>query len=739
MSPRFLSRVAFRMSLVAGVTLGATGAIGAAAGAIGGPNSAAAKTAAAFASSNIWYVATSGHDTGNNCSVKTHPCATIQRALKEQASVAAGGTIDVAAGTYSGQYTLSSANSDLDIKGVGKTTVLEPTSTPTSCATDPDTGASVYAIICFAPGAVDVKVTSLSINGLPGDVASLCGGSEYAGIYYDGATGTVSKVTVTGIDLPASCYSEGKPIGGTAIYVTSSNTPADSADVTISDSTITATLDESKTKTDLLAGSYTNGLLPVDSDKGFTRGSILVGGFLLSARKDNSSNLYITGTAPEEIASGSTVNYSPFTGGYNKNGIACDDPDTTCRIAGNTITGEGETNQIAQNGILAWGTGAVTISSNKVSGNTFTDGSVDGLGSNGSGIDLLNVSGGTVMSDTATSNDVDIYQGLVPLHSGSGFPADPSSFGSLTIAHNHTDDATADGESVEAEGFGEGIWLDGSDTTNSGGSQAGVTVQDNVATGNAAAGIFNTGSSGVEILGNTVTANEVGMTFGGPSQQCYDDAIENGQSPGTSAYCNPGLPISGGWGSDENTVASNIVGGTSAGAGNETGVVLDGYFATGKEEFDSDQAGAVGNIFDANTWDGNLLADATDFAGTGQNTYGTGPSVNTCTPTPAGSASADRVLGPNATVSSVTVSTSTPDLTDNSGSFPTTSLNPAEPGNYVAAGGAVVDTTTPGNIAAADIVTSVTGSTADLDTAPSGNAAADSISFYNYLSCGGSL
>jgi hypothetical protein len=50
-----------------------------------------------------------------------------------------------------------------------------------------------------------------------------------------------------------------------------------------------------------------------------------------------------------------------------------------------------------------------------------------------------------------------------------------------------------------------------------------------------------------------------------------------------------------------------------------------------------------------------------------------------------------------------------------------------------------VDTTTPGNIPTGDVVTSITGSTADLYTAPLGNAAADSVSFYNYLSCGGSL
>jgi hypothetical protein len=725
MNPKFFSRVAFRTLLVAGMTLGAVGAVG-------------AVTSAASAGGNTWYVATTGHDAGNNCSTLSRPCASITRALAEQALEAVGGTISVAAGTYNGQYTLTSANSHVDIKGKGATTILQPTSTPTSCATDPDTGDSVYAIVCVTPGTKSASVANLAINGLPGDVAALCGGPEYVGVYYDGATGKINKVNVSGIDLPASCFGAGSPIGGTAIYVTSTTSPADNSTVTISGDKVTATALASTTRADLLAGSYTNGILPVASDVHFTRGTVTVGGFTLSGHRDNANDIYVTGTVPEEVPSGSVVNYKPFTGAYNKNGIACDDPGTTCTITGSTVTGNGLTDQIAQNGILVWGSDNVTISTNHVSGNSFSNGSVDGLGSNGTGIYLLNVAGGSVTGNTTSANDANIYAGQVPLYSGSGLPAYPASFGTLTVESNIISNATSEGESSGADGFGEGIWLDGNDTTITGG-QGSVTVEDNTIKTSAQAGIFNTGSSGVEILGNTITAGEAGMVFAGPSQQCAFLAEENGQTPGTSTYCNPSLPISGGWGSDGNAVASNIVGGAAAGAGNEAGIVLDGYFATGGEGLDADPAGSEGNVFDANTWDGNLLADAADFAGTGGNTYGSGASANTCTPTAAGSASADSVLGPNATVTNVTVSTSTNDLTDNSGNFPTTSSTPGEPGDYVSAGGAAVDTTTAGNIPAGDTLTNVSGSTATLLTTPTGNGSADTIAFYNYLSCGGTL
>jgi hypothetical protein len=49
------------------------------------------------------------------------------------------------------------------------------------------------------------------------------------------------------------------------------------------------------------------------------------------------------------------VNYNAYTSAYDKNGIACDDVNTSCTIKGSTVQGLGATNSVAQNGILAWG------------------------------------------------------------------------------------------------------------------------------------------------------------------------------------------------------------------------------------------------------------------------------------------------------------------------------------------------------------------------------------------------
>ena len=47
---------------------------------------------------------------------------------------------------------------------------------------------------------------------------------------------------------------------------------------------------------------------------------------------------------------------------YDKNGITCDDVGTTCTIESSTVTGIGATPLIAQNGIQAVDTAAVTLS-----------------------------------------------------------------------------------------------------------------------------------------------------------------------------------------------------------------------------------------------------------------------------------------------------------------------------------------------------------------------------------------
>jgi Right handed beta helix region len=721
MNPRFLRRAAFKGLLVATMTLGAVGAVG------------AVTTSVASAQPNDWYVSPSGHDGGNNCSNSSRPCQTIAHAFAEQVSEAVGGTIHLKAGTYQTQVSVTSASSHVTLTGAGKTSTIEAPATPTSCGTDPDTGSPVYGIICVANGTAKFNVTNTAINGLSGDSSMVCD-NEYVGVWYNGASGKVSKVDLTGMDVPANCYGSGSPIGGTGVYVTSA---AHAANVSIVQSKITQKLSTTTTRADLPAGSYTHAPLNVRAvPAGFRSGPLLVGGFTFTGKKDNSTNVFITGTAPEAIPSHSIVNFAPFSGAYNKNGIACDDPSTSCTIKNNTITGEGATNGIAQNGILVWGAGNATVSNNTVSGNTYTGG---GLGNNGTGIYFLNAEQGSISGNTTSNNDANIYVGLVPLYSGSGLPAYPPSFGTTTVANNTISGATSEGLSSGGQGYGEGIWLDGDNALPpvDGGVQSGVVVQGNTITGSAQAGVFSSGSSGAEVVSNTADlGNEAGMVFAGPSLEC---AFEDGGTPAPGDPCFIGDP---GWGSNGNYIGDNTIGSATPGDGNLAGILMDGYYGNGAEGVSSDPAGSEQNQLVDNVWQGNTLADSVDLSGspTDASMLGNSYSGNTCLPTPGGSQFADEILGPSVSVPDVTVTSGSPTLTDNDGNFPTTSANPQYPGNVVVTGGLAVDTTSPGNLAGTGIpVQSVSGPTVTLTGNATGSSSppGDTIGFFNISDCGG--
>jgi len=66
--------------------------------------------------------------------------------------------------------------------------------------------------------------------------------------------------------------------------------------------------------------------------------------------------------------------------GYQKGGIVVDGPGSQATITGNTITGEGPTSAIAQNGIQASRGASATISGNIVSGNNYTPASDEATG-----------------------------------------------------------------------------------------------------------------------------------------------------------------------------------------------------------------------------------------------------------------------------------------------------------------------------------------------------------------------
>ncbi len=468
----------------------------------------------ASAESNSWYVATTGTNVANSCANQADPCQTISYALVEQAASAAPGTIHVAAGTYTEQLSITTGNDHVSIQGAGSTTVIQPPSAGLVSASDTDSTNPQYYVIGVAPGAVGVKLKKLSVNGLNGIPALDADGDscsqDYVGIYYHEASGSISQVSVNGIDMPADLFG---CQGGQGIYVNSGATPAA---VTMSKVSLLTPAPVIKTRADLPAGTYTNDQLVTKRiPPGFTSGPVTVNGMPLSATRDTNKVLFITGTTSIDSPMGSAVHFDPYTPAYDKNGISCDDANTTCTITNSTVQGEGETNGIAQNGIQGFGAAAITISGSTVSNDTYSGG---GEGNSASGILILNAGTVQVQDNQVSDSDVNIYAGEVAAYDFL-LANPPASAGAWSIGGNTVFGATATGASAGEGGYGEGIQLDGTSNT--------VVVEGNAISTSAQSNLLLTGVTNAEvgIVGegdnpNHITDSQSGIVVGGPGSEC---------------------------------------------------------------------------------------------------------------------------------------------------------------------------------------------------------------------------
>jgi parallel beta-helix repeat protein len=592
-----------------------------AAGLIGGVVTVTAPPA--WASLNNWYVATTGSNSGNSCTNSLHPCQTINYAAAEQAASGVGGTIHVAAGTYTGQVTLTSANSNLKLVGASDTsTIIKSPGSGLASDTDTDSSSPQYYVV-DVNGASNVTIKNVMVNGSKGagflDADGNGCAQDYVGIYYHNSSGAITSVAIKGIDMPADLFG---CQAGQGVYVNGTST------VTMNKLSLKSSAPTTTTSTSLAAGSYTNQMIQVASSAGFsaTPAPALLNGFVVNASQDGSGALLVSGTLPGSGApSGSTVRANAATPAYSKNGITCDDNGTTCTITNSTVQGEGPTNAIAQNGIQAFGSTA-TITGNTVTGDTFTGG---GAGNSADGILLLNGAQYTVTGNTVSASDVNIYAGDVP-----AFGLQAPSVGTWTVANNTVSGATSKGVSAGQNGYGEGIQIDS--TTNP------VVVQGNSVTGSAQAGILLVGVTGSTVggtgtQGNTVSGGEAGMVVGGPG----------------TAYSGSGGAGSPGFSSSNNTVAGNTL------TSNTGGLVVQGAYAPSLYG-GSEPGAAFSNVFSGNNWTGNGLANVVDFSGFNGtplgdlgniiNQYGPndpnsvpGLTDNTCDPTAGGSASVNAV------------------------------------------------------------------------------------------------
>jgi hypothetical protein len=446
-------------------------------------------------------------------------------------------------------------------------------------------------VVDVAPGTSGVKLQKLSVNGLnagAGDQSSFlyndgygCG-QDFVGIYFHESSGSLSKVSVNGIDMPSSYFG---CQGGQGIYVNSDS--ADPASVTMNKVSELSPETTITTKADLPAGTYSNDQLAVHTlPAGFTSGPIIVNGYNLTATKDTNKVLFITGTTSTDSPSGSVVNFEPYTPAFDKNGITCDDAYTDCTITNSTVQGDGPNNGIAQNGIQGFGANVLDVSGSTISDDTWTGGG--GAGNAASGILILNVGSVNVTGNTVSNSDVNIYAGNVP-----AYGINANSISDWAINNNIVSGATSQGASGGEPGYGEGIQLDSTSNT--------VDVYGNNVTTSAQANVLLTGVSGALVgnvgdgEGNTLTnPASADLIVGGPGTQC-------------SIVDSPCQYPDAGYSSSGDQFIDNTLSGTRA------GVVVEGAYAPDAYG-GSNPGAAVDDNFIGNTWSSNAV-HVLDFSG----------------------------------------------------------------------------------------------------------------------------
>ena len=145
------------------------------------------------------YVATTGNDTNNNCRTMATPCLTVQHAVNRATS---GDTIQVAAGTYTGQTLVSDKN--LTVDGEGDTTVLKATQAQMAVLGD----STRRPVLGAFGGNADLDVTDLKIDG---DAAGDNNG-QFVGFGLRTASGSLDNVTI--VDIRQPFFSPGPAAAG---------------------------------------------------------------------------------------------------------------------------------------------------------------------------------------------------------------------------------------------------------------------------------------------------------------------------------------------------------------------------------------------------------------------------------------------------------------------------------------------------------------------------------------------
>jgi parallel beta-helix repeat protein len=182
---------------------------------------------------------------------------------------------------------------------------------------------------------------------------------------------------------------------------------------------------------------------------------------------------------------------------YDKNGITCSDPGTSCSVSGSTVTGIGATSAIAQNGVQLGFGASGSITGTTITGNSYTGGGTD---NQATGILIFDSGATTVGHDTLSANDINIFAGA-----DSGAVA-----GNWSITGNAVSGATdnvtnGDPGNGEGNGYGDGIQIDGAGATNP------TTVSSNTSSSNYEYGIALYSTASATVSGNIANSNDDGI------------------------------------------------------------------------------------------------------------------------------------------------------------------------------------------------------------------------------------
>ncbi|HTU38743.1 MAG TPA: right-handed parallel beta-helix repeat-containing protein [Acidimicrobiales bacterium] len=194
--------------------------------------------------------------------------------------------------------------------------------------------------------------------------------------------------------------------------------------------------------------------------------------------------------------------------GYQKDGIACRDANTSCAVNNSVVTGVGPNAFQGANGIEVYGAADASVVDDTVTQNSYTAG---GAGNQATGLLLLDDGIVNAQGNTLSGNDINAYLGS----DGSGPHENGWNFTQNTVS------TAADNVAGGEAGYGNGVDIDG--TSND------VVVQQNVVKTSASSGIVLTGAKNVTVSGNTANSNGGdGIYVGGPG------GVWGGPAPTTS-------------------------------------------------------------------------------------------------------------------------------------------------------------------------------------------------------------